>query len=297
MSAIGWVQIQKAIKDWVIAGSGLDADHVIWEKLKGPRPSTPYIELAVSTVTSPSHDWITKAANPLTFTDKSISEVDTVNDTITSVDHGLVTGDGPVRITEAAGPLPAPLQDDVDYWLIAVDEDTLQVAATFDATGGNDPNNVNPITPINLTTTGGGTIGWTPDTVRAGKELKRTASGVRVATLQLEVFAPEGSGLMAVAIAHDTIASLPLHVDELDAAGVGMSDVGVTEVEGGIRAIDGRLGGIDEPRAQVELAVFLSSELVGTIGRVDRVRTRAVATFGDGSSDEVAAEWSPSPPP
>ncbi len=298
-TAIQWQQIQSAIKAWVVGGSRLATDHVIWADLKGPRPSTPYIELALTTIVNPAHDWTSKAPNPLVFADKIISSVDTGANKLVSAAHDLVTGDGPVRISQTGGALPSPLMPATDYWIIAVDGGNLRLAATYDDTGGNDPTMLNAITPIVLTTTGSGTIkiSKTSDTVRAGQELKRSALGVRMLVLMIEVFGPEGSGLLPMAIAHDVIASMPFYVDALDAAGVGTSDVGVPEIEGDIRSVGGKLGGIEEPRAQVELFVFVSSQLDGTLARVDRVNVTSRAELDDGTLEDLGSTWMPSPPP
>lgn len=291
------VAIQKAIKDWVVGGSGLSADHVIWEKLKGPSPSRPYIELAISMVSPPSHDWVTKSPNPLVFAAKTISAVNATANTMTSTAHDLVTGDGPVRVT--GSDLPAPIAIDTDYWVIVLDANRVKLATTYEDTGGNDPTMTNPITAIDLTTTGSGSIQIvrTADSVRAGKELKRTVNGFRVLTLEVEVFGVEGSGLAVMSIASDVMTSLPLFVDDLDIAGVGVEDVGVTQIDGAIRAIDGRLGGMSEPRAMFEVALFVSAQLETTHARVDRVHVTSTAVFGDGSTADVASAWMPSPPP
>ncbi len=298
-SAIQWVAIQKAIKEWVVGGSGLAADHVIWEHLKGPRPSTPYIELEIHTVSPVSHDWVTKEPNPLVFTAKTVASVNATANTLTITGHELVTGDGPIRFAQVGGALPEPLLPDTDYWVVAMNANAIKVAETFDATGGNDPTFANPITTIDLTTAGSGTITLvkTTDTVRAGKELKRVVNGFRELTLDIEAFGVEGSGLQVMSMVSDVMTALPLYVDTLDAAGVGATDVGVVDVDGNVRSIDGRLGGVDEPRAQVEVALFVSAQLDTTHGRVDRVHVASTATFNNDSSEEVDSRWMPSPPP
>jgi hypothetical protein len=49
---------------------------------------------------------------------------------LTKVAHGLQTGDGPVRISNSGGALPAGLAADTDYWVIKVDADALYLAAS-----------------------------------------------------------------------------------------------------------------------------------------------------------------------
>lgn len=61
----------------------------------------------------------------LTFTTAHASE------TLTSVAHGMVTGDGPYRLTNAGGALPTGLAVDTDYWIIRLTADTYQLAASY----------------------------------------------------------------------------------------------------------------------------------------------------------------------
>ncbi len=50
--------------------------------------------------------------------------------TITKVAHGRLTGDGPVRLSNAGGALPAGYAAATDYYIIKVDADTIQLALT-----------------------------------------------------------------------------------------------------------------------------------------------------------------------
>lgn len=67
----------------------------------------------------------------------TVTAVDQVLDTITVVDHGLATGDGPFRLVpDDDVELPAPLDIATEYWAIRVDDDTLKLALSADdATG------------------------------------------------------------------------------------------------------------------------------------------------------------------
>jgi hypothetical protein len=51
-------------------------------------------------------------------------------ETITSSTHGLKTGDGPIRLTNSGGALPAGYAADTDYYVIYVDADTIKLATT-----------------------------------------------------------------------------------------------------------------------------------------------------------------------
>jgi hypothetical protein len=52
------------------------------------------------------------------------------DDTATSVGHGLLTGDGPIRVANSGGALPTGISAATDYWIIKVTDDTFQFAAT-----------------------------------------------------------------------------------------------------------------------------------------------------------------------
>lgn len=67
-------------------------------------------------------DLLTIAA--VTFTTTNATE--TVNITA----HGLLTGDGPVRLTNSGGALPAGYAAATDYWIIKTGSGTLQLAAS-----------------------------------------------------------------------------------------------------------------------------------------------------------------------
>lgn len=46
MSAASWNTIERALQAWVVEGSGLAGDHVVWNDLKLAQPTKPYISLA-----------------------------------------------------------------------------------------------------------------------------------------------------------------------------------------------------------------------------------------------------------
>lgn len=60
----------------------------------------------------------------ITFTTTHASE------TFTSTAHGMETGDGPYRVSNSGGGLPAGIAVDTDYWIIKLTADTYQLAAT-----------------------------------------------------------------------------------------------------------------------------------------------------------------------
>jgi len=57
------------------------------------------------------------------------AEADT--ELFTAVAHGLLTGDGPIRVANGGGALPAGLAAATDYWVIKVDADNFKLATTL----------------------------------------------------------------------------------------------------------------------------------------------------------------------
>ncbi len=50
----------------------------------------------------------------------------------TAASHGLYTGDGPIRLTNSGGALPAGVAIDTDYYVIRVDANTFKLAVSRD---------------------------------------------------------------------------------------------------------------------------------------------------------------------
>lgn len=263
--ALAWTTVSGAIYQWVLVESGLASDHVFWAYEGKQRPTAPYIEMSVQSIRPIGHDWSTSEGYPLVLPAQTITAVDIFGDTLTIPNHPYLNGDGPVQIS-SDGTLPAPLVAGTNYWVIVVDPSTIRLAATYVATGGAQPAGAgNPKTPIDLTTTGSGNISLavTADTVRAGQEILRRAQGFREVTIHLECFAKEGAGYDAMRILSNVMSGLQLHLYDLDQAGVGVSDMGQGFSQGGVQHVEGHRGGILEPRAMVDLTVYLASNLTG----------------------------------
>lgn len=92
---------------------------------------------------------LTNKRRPLTFSDLTISSVDTGADNVTSVAHGLETGDGVSRLTNSGGAVPAGLATATDYYIIKDDVDKVGFATTLANAYAN--------TRINITGSGSGT--------------------------------------------------------------------------------------------------------------------------------------------
>jgi hypothetical protein len=90
-----------------------------------PSVGTPfkvYVEGDSAAIADTTIAYTTKA--DLTFTAANATEI------FTSVAHGMVDGDGPYRVSNAGGALPAGLAVDTDYWIDAQTVDTFKLATT-----------------------------------------------------------------------------------------------------------------------------------------------------------------------
>ena len=278
MSAIDWTTIEAAIHSWVRLGADLSADRVIWDYEGGKRPPAPYVEMSIADVVGIAHDWKTYEPNPLVFADITVT-ADAGTDNFTAVAHGRLTGTGPVRLT-TTGTTPGGTAVATDYWVIKTGDDTFKLATTFTRSM--------TALPIDLTSAGTGTIKLvdTPETELQGEELTVKARGHRTATLVLQAFGATGIGEGAVPILVDVEAALALHEYALDLAGVGIGN------SGAVLLIEGRRGGILEPRARCEIQLHLASELEARETYIERVQVTITET-PHGANLEL---WTPSPP-
>lgn len=250
---------ENALIAWVRAGTGLDANHVIWAQQETSIPSGRYVTLNEVSRREIGHDWITHERKALVIADDAVESVDAGADTLTLTAHGLLTGDGPIRFT-TTGTLPAGLAIDTDYWIIKVDADTIQLAARFLDTVSS--------TPINLTSAGTGThtLVDTADTVRQGAEMEYVAGGVREILLSVQCFAGVTSGDVASPVGAtspratlETLRAksvLPSVRATLLDAGLGLADFGPVQDFG--TAMDAT---IFEPRAQANVRLLAQSEV------------------------------------
>ncbi len=85
---------------------------------------------------------------PKTIASTAATGLTNANDEIDLVSHGLVTGDGPIRLSQAT--LPAELDASTDYYAIRVDDDNFQVATS--------PHNAVEGTQVAFTDDGTGTL-------------------------------------------------------------------------------------------------------------------------------------------
>ena len=72
---------------------------------------------------------IANVSNPLTFTAMTFTAAN-ATEIFTSAAHGLLTGDGPVQLTNSGGALPSGLSAATDYYVIKIDANTFYLATT-----------------------------------------------------------------------------------------------------------------------------------------------------------------------
>lgn len=257
---MNWVTIQKALYDWVVACTGLSADHVIWGGQQGFRPTQPTIVMKLMLLNDHGLPWVDVQNNYLTFDDIDITEVN--GDVFTAVGHGLETGDGPVRLNGTD--LPLNTDDDTDYWVVVVDEDTFKLASTYVNAASTVP------TPVTLGDAGSGsmTLVDTDITQRTGEEIDLVQRSLLKATLTLECYTSAGVGMdMAQAILWRVNAKrlLPTPITILQNANIGVIQVGRVLSIGGTQDLV-----LFEPRALVDVFLHLTSEETENISSIER---------------------------
>lgn len=263
-----WPAIQKALHNWIVACTGLAADKVIWGQQAGGRPTQPGIVLRIMNDEDRGMPWIDHTPNPLVFNDIVITSIDATANTFTKVAHGLLTGDGPVRMVGAS--LPLGILPNVNYWIIKVTNDTFKLADGF-------VNAMNGV-GIDLQSTGSGvmTLVDTTSTLRAGQEITLIQRSLIKATLTVECYTDIGVGLDKASAILARVASrrlLPTPLQILEDANIGVSEI--TRV----RAYGGTQGNyIFEPRASMDVMLYLVSEASETGGIIERAVITDVPT-------------------
>lgn len=94
---------------------------------------------------------------------------DHTTSTLTTTNHGFLTGDGPVQLTQVGGALPSGLATATNYWIISTGANTFQLASTLaNALAG---------TFVAFTDNGSGTLTATPQAGAASPGLAFTVTG------------------------------------------------------------------------------------------------------------------------
>ena len=262
---VDWSAAQLTMFQWVTNGVAGDPVTVTWSQQDAPRPASPAIEMRISNVTEMGRAWEDFDSNPLVFDAKVITAVNTSLSQVTITAHGLGNGDGPLQLT-STGTVPAGLEPLVDYWVIIVDANTLQFAATFVETGGQQPLGAgNPVTPLAITGAGTGTISLnsTTDSLSAGSEILGKARSLLRATLELSCHTIAGVGIdMATSILQRIRgrAAWQSQKDLLQAANIGFMGCERVRALAGIRD-----GALFEPRSMMDVYFSIPSEELESI--------------------------------
>lgn len=126
-----------------------------------------------------------------------------------------------------------------------------------------------------------------------GAELVKTTTGARQAMLRLQCFAGVDAttqkpirGSVAMKVLADVMSSIEDQVDTLDAAGVGIGDMGL------VRRVSSRRGSLLDPRATLDIEIHFGSQTTGTLGSIEHVEMTVNETT-TGASREA---WVPDPP-
>jgi hypothetical protein len=254
--SVDFLAVQKAMRAWVVAGSGLPLDSVYWGQQDSKRVAEPAIEMRLLATHPLGLHWLDTETAFVTLAPIAVTSTDPSLNTFTAVAHGLQTGDGPLLVVGSAA-IPA----DIEYWAIRNDANTFRLAAMYTATGGLDVSGApsgNPITPLDLTLTEALTIEGTDHTLRAGEELRMVARGIERVSLTLECHTSAAVGMgAALAILSRIKARQTLPSQQ---AILHQAHIGLTDVERA-RAIHGvRNAVMFEPRAIMEIYFSMPTE-------------------------------------
>lgn len=286
--AVDLTPIERALQAWIMAASGLTDGRVIWSgygkrrpQLNAP-PDDQWISLLMSDTSDDGWPWVDELDNPLVFTPLTFTASASVAPgVLTAVAHGLVTGDGPVRLT-TAGVLPAGLALATDYWVIVVSANTFRLAANFLDAMATVPVSV----AITTVGTGAHTLSVTSETVRAGAEQTTVINSYVSATLSIQCYGglPTGNrSPMNVLRTVVTSAHLPSVRDAFTAADIYVDPSGhINDVGALINSSR------QEPRAHVDVKIAFVASVTETGTVIERVGVVFDVADPTGSVTETA---------
>lgn len=278
--SVDFLLVQRAIRAWVTAGSGLPIDSVYWGQQDSKRVAEPAIEMRILASHTLGQAWEDTENNPLVRDPLVISSVTLAGNVLTAVGHGLGTGDGPFQLTTSLT-LPGGLSPLTNYWVIRLTPDTFQLARSYISTGGVDIDGLpsgSTVTPLTLQNQGTGvlTVSVTAETLRAGQELRSLSRAIELLTVTLECHTTSAVGMESAVARLSRIKSrqqLPSQGDILASAHLGLIDVQR------VRAIHGTRNAIMfEPRAIMEVLFSMPTEEYEYSQSIERVIARNVTT-------------------
>lgn len=250
---IDWDAVGSAVHAWVVAGTGLPEDSVLYGgQKKAPRPAAIGVTMRISEDDSFGESWVDTETNYETFADILITAIGVdVADAFTAVAHNRQTGDGPCRLTSTGTFPSAEITADTDLWLIVTTADTFRVALSLqDANAGVFVNLGAAVGTLHLVDT--------PTTQRLGEEVNYLSRGLVRAMLTIECHTREGVGMNQAVAVLNRIRSrykLPTMSAIMDEANIGVVDVPK------VRQVRARQDAVlFEPRAILEVVLCLPSE-------------------------------------
>lgn len=254
-----WVEKQKALQNWVVACTGLSADHVIWGGQQGFRPTQPAIVMSLMFINDGGMPWVDHVNNTLTITPLTVTS-DGVGTFTSAAAHGRTTGDGPFYLNGTD--LPLGTDDETKYWLIVTSPTTFMLAISL-------ANAVNGFSVV-LSDAGSGTITLesSEETVPYGAELLFKQRALMKAILTLQCYTAVGVGLdMAQAILWRVNAKrlLPSIKDIIESKNIGVIGVEQVRTIGGTQDLV-----LFEPRAFVDVQLHITSEDEETGNGIER---------------------------
>lgn len=259
-----WDTALTAIHAWTVAGSGLDAQKVVYGGQDTERPQAPSIILHIANISELGPTWVDYEPNPHTFADITVT-ADAGTNEFTATAHGRLTGDGAVKL-ETSGTFPGNTDGTTNYWVVTTGPNTFKLAASFQ-----DAMAAVPVT-IDLTSAGSGTIKLvdTAETQRQSQEMTAVARGLVRLTVELRCHAdPVVGSAMAVALLQRVRArrDLPSQQAILEAANLSVQDV-----ERVRSIVTGRRDDfLFEPRAHLDIHVVAAVEESEYLTIIERV--------------------------
>lgn len=244
--------IEDALRQWVIAATGVGAERVTWAEQQGPQPTGGDLALSLllRPLVPPGRDGALVRYHRLEYPSRawSISA-----GALVVPAHGLTTGDGPFIL---AGAVVGA------RWVRALSPGTLGLAATFfDALSG-------PL--VALPPSGSGTIAGGPDTVPLDRPAERVTSGPRV--LELEVQG-RGGPRTGSGTAWNVLDALVSSLEREDtAARMRAAKIGLG-LAGAVQRLPANLvnSGYLQPFSRWTIAVHATAESVERLGIVQKL--------------------------
>lgn len=243
-----WTDMEDALQAWVCAGTGLPENQVVWEDQGAQKGGTPYARIKLGDDEVIGQDWLANIVNARTV-GFAVTSVANGTDTLTKAAHGLLTGDGPLRLT-TSGTLPAGLALGTDYWAIRITASTFKLAASLVL--------ANALTPVAFSDDGTGTTSVSSvagETLRVGEELSQTARGPRVGKLTIQCFGKAGPGGVGDDSPLRLLGRLKTR-SRLESVRALLADAGCAVLRfGKTIQVGGNMSGLFEPRAVLEVVI------------------------------------------